>query len=117
MAQDIKRYGVTAAIDAGDIEAELDRLWPQLAADPQVLAILKKRNVAPADFKARPRAEVLSVRLSGQGADPATIALVVSAGALLVEVAKDIWEIVIVPKLKQKYGQDSLPPKDSNHDT
>lgn len=62
--------------------------------------------------------EGLKISESGQGMSPNEwMEIITIFGPTVATVAKDIWTIIIVPKLKKAFREDSISTKDPNSNT
>lgn len=101
-----------SGISAAELNKELDQLWTEALADDVVRQHLQTLGENPSELQAINRNEVIEIRGTNEsGLDPLSAIVV----ALLCGAAKKIgeksalylWD-VIVPRLQQDKGSDSL---------
>jgi hypothetical protein len=115
MAQEQKYtlHGLTAE----QLTAAIDKLWPELKSDPELSQLVRDAGVDPAKLPDS-RSDAITIENKGAGFDPATIAILVAFGTALApkaaeltaEVAKDVWEKVILPVIRRDKGPNSVKP-------
>ena len=85
---------VLTATDAGDFDSELRKVGVTRQADVSLATNLK-------------------IEGRGQGLSPDEwVQIVVTFGPLVTSVAKDIWQIVVIPRLKRLFPSDNVSPHD-----
>ena len=78
-----------------ELETEIRRELKGADSDPELAGRLAKLSVPPENL--------IEVRPSGAGFEPGTVMLIV-AGI----VARDLWQQVILPRIKQRWGADAV---------
>jgi hypothetical protein len=100
-------YALRSDISLHELQEILNRLWTESRNDPVVMDMVRQQGVDPATLQNY----ALSARLSGGGFDAATTAVIVSFAPVAAKVVSDLWEKIILPKLRRAKGTDALTPK------
>ena len=97
-------------IDQKQLETELDTLWEQLK-DEDFAAEVRAEGIDLTSLASYSRDQVITVTKEGHGFDPVATALVVAFSPVLARVAKDLWTKILLPRILQKKGKNTLTPK------
>jgi len=87
-------------------EYELDLVTPeqvQVAVDAAIQEVKLALERVPND-------QLIQVRPSKSGLDPATTAIIVAFSPLAAKIARDIWDNLILPRIRRDNGQNSIRP-------
>ena len=98
-------------IDQRQLESELDGLWRQLWADPELGSEARDAGIDLSKISGHARKDLLTVSIDGDGLDPATTALIVAFAPVGAKVAKDLWDKIFLPRILRDKGKDVLVPK------
>lgn len=92
-----------------DLERELDTLWNELRADGATRDAALARGINVDDVP--DRRDAISVTTDAAGFTPVETAIIVAFAPVAAKVARDIWEHIILPRIRQRYGQNALEKK------
>jgi hypothetical protein len=101
-----RQYRPAEDITAAQVETALDQIWVELQNDPAARKDVEAVGVDPEALKtiSREDAVIVSSRGMGFGAE----AIVIAFLPLVVKIAGDIWQKIILPRLEQKLGRGAL---------
>jgi len=112
MEDDIIEYTILDKnhVTVADIQKEVHIAWNQLHDPQSIIAHNAVRfGIEPSQLPEKLE-DILSVRPSGQGLDPSTIAIIVAIinSSAVSTVAKDIWKYVILPHIRDRFGDNAI---------
>ncbi|MCA2211316.1 hypothetical protein [Jidongwangia harbinensis] len=93
---------------ADEVQREIDRFWAELEHDDKLQAELRAAGL---DLRAVPperRPEAIQVRVRGAGLDPTSVALIVAFAPVANAVLVSLWEQVLLPKIRDRFGRDAI---------
>jgi len=97
-------------LSVGQIEAEIVRFWQDLDESSNI-ALEAKQSAVGLDRGALAsidRENAITVRASTSGVDPTTAVLLVSLAPSANLIIKDLWEKVVLPRIRQRSGADAI---------
>lgn len=108
-----EHYLLQKQVSLEEFSGELDKLWSQLREpDSDIRDRAIQAGISPSDLEEitkRKREDAISVKTEGMGIDPLTTALLIAAGTTI---AKDLWDQVLLPLIKQKLGVNAIKKKE-----
>lgn len=90
-----------------EVEQTVDKLWEGLTTDPQSLRRAKEAKINLNRLPPGRRNRFIKLRRKGSGIDPLSTVIGVSI-TLGAKVVKDVWNHVLLPRLRKQYGDRSL---------
>jgi hypothetical protein len=94
------------------LDDQIDELWADLRTDPVLIRDAEEAGIELRKLGSFRRSDVLQLRREGEAFDPVTTAIVVSFSPVAAKIVKDLWEHVLLPRIRQKYGTNALNPAD-----
>ena len=98
---------------ADDMQHALDEFWAESARDPGLQRRLRALGLSDAELESA-RSQPSTVTQSAAGFDATAIVIVLTP--VVARVTKDVWEQIILPWLKAKYGPDVTKEQDDEPD-
>lgn len=100
----------SSGLTLNELNSKVDKLWSQLWDDPRMQ---QEAAAAGIDLSTitRIRTDVVTLRREGAGIDPVSTAIVVAFAPVIAKIARDIWERILLPKILQDKGKDTLVKK------
>jgi hypothetical protein len=89
-----------------ELEIELDRIWAELQRDGALRSDALAAVPESIELLNRKRAEVVEIKSAGSGLSGAELLVILAP--LLVEIARDLWTKVILPKIRQDQGESAI---------
>jgi hypothetical protein len=95
------------------LNAELDSLWLALEKESALREEVAALGLSEEEKKilAAPRKDTINFRTGEQHADPGTISLIVVLAPYAKKIGKDLWEKVLLPHLRRKFGDNVVQRK------
>jgi hypothetical protein len=104
-----RRYS-GGSISDGDLRDEISKLWRELQTDSSLRRQAEARNIDLAALAGLSSEEAIQVKTEGMGFDPATTALIVAFAPVAAKVVRDLWDNVLLPRIRRDKGADALLP-------
>jgi hypothetical protein len=101
------RFSVAKEVAPSEIANAVDEIWNDLKSDRD---LRDDASTGGLDLKLIDAisSNPYEVKGAGQGLDPATIAVIVAFAPVAAEICRDVWRVVILPRLRQRFGQNSI---------
>jgi hypothetical protein len=104
-----RTYRIGSNVSREVIEEEIAKAWKDVQHDDQVRTQLAAANVDVSAAASLDTAQSITVRNAGTGFAGETIVI-----ALAAKVASDLWEKVILPRLRKRFGADAVVEQKPN---
>jgi|KBSMisStaDraftv2_1062788.scaffolds.fasta_scaffold521800_1 hypothetical protein len=97
-------------LSVGQIEAEIARFWQDFdkSSNPILDADLSAAGLDRAALADIDRENAITVRAGTSGVDPTTAVLLVSLAPSANLIIKDLWEKVVLPRIRRRSGADAI---------
>jgi hypothetical protein len=90
-----------------ELNETIDKLWAGLKSDPESLRRAEEAEINLARLPSGRRDRLIKLRRKGAGLEPASAAIGVGI-ALGSKVLRDLWNHVLLPRLRKQYGDQAL---------
>ena len=104
-----RRYAGTGISDE-DLRSEITRLWKELQTDSKIRHQAEAAKIDLEALRGLSPDEAIQIRTEGMGLDPATTAIIVAFAPVAAKVLADLWDHVLLPRIRRDKGADALPP-------
>ena len=98
-------------LSVDSLQQEISRFWADVAKSPELQAELAAAGLNYAASDNAVFAGQITVRPGSSGADPASVILIISFAPTANRVLKDIWADIILPRIKRRWGDNSVGDK------
>jgi hypothetical protein len=95
-----------------DLNGELDHFWKDLHTNTDLKDHIKAKGMDVGKFAVRERSDSVFIRASaaqfhpGEGLD-----ILVSFAPEIRPIARRLWDSILLPRLGQKFGENSIRPR------
>jgi hypothetical protein len=93
---------------ADEVQREIDRFWAELDRNDELQAELVGAGLDLSVIPPERRPEAIQVSARGAGLDPASVALVVAFAPVANAVLVSLWEQVLLPRIRDRFGRDAI---------
>lgn len=93
---------------AGDIQREIDSFWDPLANDDELRQEVRDAGIDISELAGLDRRNAIAVSAGAAGFAPASVALVVAFAPTANAIVARLWETVLLPRIRRRYGQDAI---------
>jgi hypothetical protein len=90
------------------LQHEISRFWADVAGDPELQAELVAAGLNYTASDNAVFAGEITVRPGSSGVDPMSVVLIVSFAPTANRVLKNIWADTILPRIKRRWGDNSV---------
>jgi hypothetical protein len=112
------QYRVDRTLKLSDLNEMLDRVWLELSKDDGLRRQLTTRGVPLDALRSVDRNQTIQVERHGAGADPLTTTIAITflpvAAKLTEKILLDLWDNIILPRIKTKLGEGAIGLKIPN---
>lgn len=103
-----QEFDLNRSVTEEEFIHELDAIWKDVLTDSD---LIRKAAAKGIDLTKMRRDAAISVR-QGVGIDPVFTPVIIGLGTALtpvaVQVVRDIWEQVVLPRIRREKGEDAL---------
>jgi hypothetical protein len=118
MSSDHERFYARGTLSIEQIYAEITRFWldcekpGDAALDAELRAAgFDRRMLGEADFR-----RAITVQATASGADPTSVLIIVTFAPAANRIVKDLWETVILPRIRRRWGEDAVGAEKEGQD-
>ncbi len=102
-------------LNVKDLRSEIQRTLDELKSDPALRAMATQANLDLDEIDrvlaTTGKDKLIEVESRGAGLDPATTAVIVAFAPVAAKIVRDIWDHVILPRIRKDHGSNTLSPK------
>jgi hypothetical protein len=94
-------------LSAEQVEEEIGRFWAELSTSSELQADLAAKGLESSVVHKINPTDAIHVSVGSSGVDPLSVLIITfapTASALL----KDVWRAVILPRIRQRWGDDAI---------
>jgi hypothetical protein len=95
------------SLSANQLQQEVLGFWADLDASPELQAALRQADVDPKELEAIEPANRITVRVDSSGVD-AIAALILTLAPTTNRILRDVWTVVLLPRIRQRWGYDAV---------
>jgi len=99
------------AIKIDELHEDIEKIWNEVRVSDKIEKLAKKHQIDPKLLSQAKVNDLMKIRREGAGFDPVSTAIIVSFAPLLAKIALDIWNEIILPKIKASSPKDQFKPK------
>lgn len=111
-----EKFNVQSTATIAELNEAVDAIWKELRESGALATRATDAGVDVDALLSAPREAVIGLESRGPGLDPLTTAIVVSLATTLAtslasglaKMSADIWSDIILPRLRRKFGADSI---------
>src|SRR5438552_12518786 len=96
---------------ADEVQREIDEFWAEFAASEQLRKEVGEAGIDPADLARLDPSTAIRTRVHGAGIGPDGVALVVAFAPIVNTAVISLWNKVILPRIRRRYGSDAIRPE------
>jgi len=93
---------------ADEVQHEIDEFWAQLDGSEELRQELTNAGIDTAAVKELKRQDAIRIGVRGAGVDPMAVTLVVAFAPTANAVLVSLWEQVLLPRIRSRYGRDAV---------
>jgi hypothetical protein len=112
LMSDSQELTYTANVTTDELDRVTDELWASLQrADSALAKEAVSEGISLSNLAGISRTQAITFSHSSAGFGPETTAIVVALAPVAAGIVRDLWEKIILPRLRQRLGHDALKEK------